>query len=824
MKKLFFLILLAFVSTMVSMQAQPINRSTPEANLKSAKEAEENGNPYAALDLYEKVYDENKDKALAAKIAQMNYELRDYEKAEKGFNRLVQRDRKSEYVELRYWLAMSMKHNGKHAEAIDMFNQYIAEGADEQLKIAAKREIAGCEIARKAKQPENILINNIGKDANSPQTESSPSYSGGELYYATLMSKEVVVLDGKQGDWYAKIVTASKTGNGAEFGEPKPLGQQINREEWHHGNVSVSPDGKTMFFTRVQLAEKGQDLAESKIFYSVKTSEGWGAANEAVGINGDYLAKHPCEGELFGEKVLFFSSNMPGGKGGFDLYYAPKKSEGVYGLPVNLGEVVNTPGDDVAPFYQDGKLWFSSNGRPTIGGLDVFESQWNGSVWSEPKMLPMGINTTLDDQFYTRSPDGMSGFLVSNRPGPNNLKSKTCCDDIYAWEVERIKVDLNALTFRLKRKGEKENQALKNCTVSVVDVTSKKPINIEEKTNAAANNFPFTLEPEKSYLVVANAPGYKPDTVRFNTVGIKKTTSIEKKLTLRLERKEPEYDTIRLNEPIRLDNILYDFDDDKIRPDAEPDLQYLTDLMNKYPDMKIELSSHTDARGNDAYNEDLSQRRAESARRWLIAKGIKEDRITPKGYGEKVLQNKCSNGVECTEEEHQLNRRTEFKIISGPTSIITEKIEKREKPAPSSGKQAVSEAGTVIQKLMNAIQDTVPPTSDVWQNPADKEVKFKSEVWNYEEVREGVIVKIQFTFVNIGSRALQVELVSGCECMNIKWPKGDIQPGASANIDIDFNTRSYKGDIVKDLDVLFKNTDEKGYPLVKQLKVVGKIN
>jgi peptidoglycan-associated lipoprotein len=689
MKKTSLLITL-FAMTALGINAQPLNRSTPEATLKSAQEAEANGNPYEALNLLEKVYAENnKDKALAAKIANLQYELRDYEKAEKAFNRLVARDRKQEFVELKYWLAMSMKHNGKYAEAVDMFNQYIAEGSDDGLKAAAKREITGCELGRKAKQPENLMVGNIGKKANSPQTESSPSYSAGELYYTSLQAKEVITVDGKAGDWYAKIYTAAKSG--AEYGDPTPLGTQINREDWHQGNVSVSPDGKTMFFTRVQLAEKGQNLAESKIFYAKKGADGWGAAYEVTGVNGDYLAKHPCEGELFGEKALFFVANMPGGKGGFDIYYAPKKSDGVYGLPVNLGEVINTVGEEASPFYQDGKLWFSSNGRPTIGGLDVFESQWNGSIWSEPKPLAYGINSSLDDQYYTRASDGVSGFLVSNRPGPNNLKSKTCCDDIYSWEIERIKVELAAKTFRLKRKGEKENQPLKGCVVQIMDVTDKNPANVDEKSNNATNDFAFTLAPEKSYIVIANAEGYRPDTVRFNTVGIKKTTSIEKKLTLRLLRREPEFDTIRLNEPIRLDNILYDYDKADIRPDAEPDLQYLTDIMKKYPDMKIELSSHTDSRGRDEYNEDLSQRRAESAKAWIVAKGIAVDRIVPKGYGEKQLLNACANGVECTEEEHQLNRRTEFKILSGPTSIVTEKIEKRENKngQPPGGKQSV---------------------------------------------------------------------------------------------------------------------------------------
>ncbi|MEO6759509.1 MAG: hypothetical protein ABIO24_08655 [Saprospiraceae bacterium] len=493
MKKLLFLIVLTTLAT-VAAQAQPINRATPEANMKAAEEAVANNNPYAALDLYEKVYADNKDKQVAAKIAKLNYDLRDYEKAEKGFSRIVQRDRKQEFTEMKYWYAMAMKANGHYADAADMFKQYIAEGQDAALVADSAIQLAGCDLGKKAKQPDNFLVANIGKKANSPQTESSPSYSGGELYYSSLQAKDVVTLDGKEGDWFAKIYTANKAGE--EYGDPTALGEQINREGWHQGNVSITPDGKTMYFTRVKIAEKGQNLEESKIFYSQKGADGWGAANEVVGVNGDFLSKHPCEGDLFGERVLFFAANMTGGKGGFDVYYAPKKGEGQFGLPVNLGEVINTAGDELSPFYRDGKLYFSSNGRPTIGGLDVFESQWNGAKWSEPKDMPLGVNTSLDDQYYTTAADGMSGFLVSNRPGPNNLKSKTCCDDIYAWEFERVKVNLNAVTLRYKRKGEKENQPLTGSTVQVFDITDRNPVDVEEKTNPAANDFAFSLVPE----------------------------------------------------------------------------------------------------------------------------------------------------------------------------------------------------------------------------------------------------------------------------------------------------------------------------------------
>lgn len=675
---LFFLyfLLLAAVA-----QAQPLNRSTPDANKKSAEEAEATNNPYAALEFYEKVFDDTKDRNIAAKIALMHFELRDYERAEKSLSRLVLRDRKGEFGGLKYYYGLSLKYNGKCPEAVDVFNQVLVESQDQTVIQAAKREIAGCDLLRKAKQPENLTVANLGKKANGPQTEASPAYSNGELYYATLQSKEVITLDGKEGDWYAKIVTSTKSG--AEFAEPTALGTQINREGWHQGNVSVSPDGRTMYFTRVQL--NNNVVGESKIYYALKGSDGWGAAKEVTGVNGEYIAKHPSEGELFGEKVLFFVANIPDSKTGktsFDIYYAPKKSDGVFGLPVNLGEVINTPGEEASPFYRDGKLYFSSNGRPTIGGMDVFESQWNGSVWSDPKHMPLGVNSSVDDLFYTQTADGYSGYLVSNRPGPNNLKSKTCCDDIYAWEVERIKVDLAAKTLRRKRKNEKEDQPLEACTVALIDVTGKKITPIEEKNNPGANNFDFTLVPDRSYLLVATREGYQPDSLRFNTTGIKKSTKLEKKLTLRVVKKTPSGDTTvtyTINEPIRLNKIYYDFDDDKILPQSEPDLQQIVDLMNEYPDMKIELSSHTDSQGKETYNENLSQRRADSAKRWVVAKGIAETRIVAKGYGEQVILNGCTNGVECTDEEHRFNRRTEFKITEGPTEITIKKTEVKKK-------------------------------------------------------------------------------------------------------------------------------------------------
>ncbi len=662
------------------LSAQPISTSTPESMTRAADEDMTEGNIVDALEFYKKVYDDTKDKQILAKIAKIDYDLRDYEAAEKAFFRLTSRDKRKEYTELKYWYAKCLHFQGKYQEAKDAYNDYIAEGTDMKQVEMARKAVESVDVARKMRDVENLLVNNLGKKVNKPQTESSPLFNGGELYYTSMNAKQIIKVDGKEEDFTAKVMTASE-GKPGEWGDPKPLGQEINREGYHQGNVTISPDGKTMYFTRV-LLEKGNAMTESKLFYSEKTSEGWAGADDVQGINGDYLVKHPSIGELYGETVLFFSSNMPGGKGGYDLYYAPRKSQSTFGLPVNLGDAVNTIGDEVSPYYKDGKMWFSSDGWAGMGGLDIFQSQWNGSVWSKPSNIGKGYNSPVDEQYFSVNANGFSGFFVSNRPSVNSLKSKTCCDDIFSYEIEQVKANLTALTFDSKTK-----KALTGATVNILEVTGKGANPSDSKQNPSSNQFDFALAKEKSYLVIATRDGYYPDSTTVNTVGLKKTTNFEKKLNLRAippppPPKETEIEIVK-DEPIRLNSIFYDYNDDKILPDAEEDLLQLYDLMVKYPDMVIELSSHTDSRGNDNYNQKLSQRRAESAKRWLVAKGIADLRIVPVGYGETKILNQCANGAQCSDEEHRNNRRTEFKITAGPTSI---KIKIKQKVDPKTGK------------------------------------------------------------------------------------------------------------------------------------------
>ncbi|MEO1625415.1 MAG: OmpA family protein, partial [Bacteroidota bacterium] len=319
------------------------------------------------------------------------------------------------------------------------------------------------------------------------------------------------------------------------------------------------------------------------------------------------------------------------------------------------------------PYYLDGKLFFSSTGHPGIGGFDIFNADWSGSGWSSPVNQGTPFNSSVDDLYFTVDSDGFSGALASNRPGTKSVKGKTCCNDIYIFQKTNVALDL--LTTVLS-----EKQPLNGAKVQFFEIEDDKVINFDTRQKENGNKYTFLLNMDKAYKVVASREGYFPDSLTFNTQGLRQTQTIEKMFDLKAKPPEPpKVVIIPIKEPIRLNNIYYDFDDDAILTDAEKDLRFLQKLMTDYPDMVIELSSHTDSQGTTPYNRKLSQRRAESAKAWLVEKGIAEERIKPVGYGESKILNQCVNGVRCTDDEHRVNRRTEFQIIAGPKEITIEK-------------------------------------------------------------------------------------------------------------------------------------------------------
>jgi peptidoglycan-associated lipoprotein len=650
----------------LALQGQPTTKITYETKLKVADESARNYDYYSAIKWFNEAYRESKDTNLKVAVADLYSLARDYKKAAKGYERILKRDKRGDYMDLRLDLGNMYKFQGMYTEAMEQYNLVLANTElDDELKMLAKQEIVGIEGMNNMNDNLEAVITFHEGKINSGSAESAPVLGAdGTLYFSSFNKKKEIILDGEQGDYHAKIYKAEPDAEGV-YKKARKLNDKINRKGFHHGGVSLSRDGKTMYFTRAKLNNNA--VESSKIMASQMTDRGWGAPVELASVNGDFISKHPYEGDLFGNKVLYFSSNMEGGEGGYDIYYADLDGTTI-GTPVNLGNTLNTSEDEISPYYSDGTMYFSSKGHPNMGGHDIYYTTWNGSAWDVPTNMGFNYNSSYDDMFLRFNKAGTKGHLVSNRPDKDKKKLKgneSCCDDIYTVFIKELIIDLAA-------KVEDENGPLNGASLELFDLTlGSYP---DSKTNFDDNSFNFPLEADRSYKAFITKEGYYPDSIEFNTVGIEDDYSVSKTIVLKaMPVEEPEMETFTINEPIRLNNIYYDFNKADILPASEKDLEVLLDLMYQYSDMEIELSAHTDARGKAPYNRKLSQRRADSARAWLIAEGVDADRMTAVGYGESVILNQCADGVRCSDEDHRLNRRTEFKITAGPTTIQVEK-------------------------------------------------------------------------------------------------------------------------------------------------------
>lgn len=673
MKNIVLILSLVFFACLGS-QAQPLNKSTANSLKSLGEELFEMGDYYNAYDKLYEAYQEDKDPEVKRLMAVCSYSIRDYNRASKGWAIVFKKDKEGKYEGDRIYYARSLKQLGQYDEAIEEYQKILALEDDMDKQILIQNEITGSEMAKEALETLGLSVERIDKGINTKLSEYSAVYDtdGETMYFASFDNNKAIVLDGQEEGDYTMRIFKSVRKDEKSWGKKEVLDLKINREDYFTGNVSISPEGREMYFSRALLDPVTNKITESKLYFATRSDDAWGAVTQLQGVNGDFIAKQPAVGELFGREVLYFVSDMDGGYGGFDIYYATRKGDGVFADPVNLGPTVNSALDDETPFYKDGNLYFSSEGHPGFGGFDIFYSTWNGTKWSRPENMGQGYNTSLDDLYFTLDQTGYKGFIVSNRDETSSAESKTCCNDIF--EVKIAKVELSLIASAL----DQDKKAVAGTDFQIIEMTNNKLGNTEKKNSGNNNKASFALELDKAYMIVAAKEGYLPDSLEFNTVELKESKEFLK--TLKLEKKpeppkpkEPDFEILTINQAIELQNILYDFDDDKILPDAEKDLQVVLDLMNKYPEMKIQLSSHTDSQGKDTYNEKLSQRRASSAKRWLIQRGVSAARIRAIGKGEKEIRNRCENGVKCEDNEHRYNRRTEFTITEGPTTIQVEK-------------------------------------------------------------------------------------------------------------------------------------------------------
>jgi outer membrane protein OmpA-like peptidoglycan-associated protein len=484
----------------------------------------------------------------------------------------------------------------------------------------------------------------------------SAFYNENKLVFTT--SRDTGNLGQRRHSWtdqyFTNLYETNLSGDSLTTEKPQKFSRGV-RSRFHEASAIFTKDGKTMYFTRNNYLEgkKGKDesrITLIKIYKATFENNDWTSVTELPFDSNNYSVAHLALSP--DEKTLYFVSNMPGGFGQSDIYKVSIESDGAYGIPVNLGNVINTPGRETFPFVtNEDEIYFASDTHAGLGGLDIFVSKINSDgTYGEVQNVGTDVNSPKDDFAYLINTKSRIGFFSSNRDGGKGY------DDIYQFLetkklIPKCKPELNGIIREIDT-----HEIVSNAEVILLDDLHKIIATTESDENG---KYTFAVEENKTYSVRAEKKDYTPE---------EKTTSIEvadckPQLDLELEKvicKVSIGDDLGTCFGIKW--IYFDLDKSNIRPEAALDLAKILDVMSQYPKMKIDIRSHTDSRGSSKYNDALSERRAKSTKDWLIQKGINPNRLSSKGYGETQLLNKCSNGVQCTEDEHQQNRRSEFII------------------------------------------------------------------------------------------------------------------------------------------------------------------
>tara|TARA_R110002049_G_scaffold1552_1_gene11981 strand:- start:489 stop:2375 length:1887 start_codon:yes stop_codon:yes gene_type:complete len=431
-----------------------------------------------------------------------------------------------------------------------------------------------------------------------------------------------------------------------------PFSEAVNTDS-HESSATFSKDGNTMYFNRTNTNRTntdGERIAHVKIYKADLVDGNWTNVTAMPFSSNDYSTEHPTLSK--DGKTLYFASDMSGTSGSFDIYKVAINDDGTYGEPENLGNEINTKHREQFPFISDyDVLYFASDGHLGFGGLDVFRSNSVNGNFDTPINLGSSINSNLDDFAYVIREKNNKGYVSSNRTG---------FDRLYGFEREE-----NILTKYLVEGIVQDKNSKEILPGSLVTLFNEAGNVIQDSIVGEKADYLFKIEPNKKYRIRGTRKAYIPQDVEFSTDSQGK---ISHNIYLILESYADAEERVKENEKgdvqIELDKIYFDFDKSNIREDAATTLNVLVDLMKKYKDMEVEVSAHTDARGADQYNLDLSKRRAASTLEYLVSQGIERNRLKSIGYGEMQPLNNCDKEGICEDEEYDVNRRCEFTILN----------------------------------------------------------------------------------------------------------------------------------------------------------------
>ena len=546
------------------------------------------------------------------------------------------------------YYAKALEANEKYKEAEKVLENYISFAEDEEVSKLAQGELNGLlKLEELIEKGSFYKVKNLAT-INTPSTEYSPIYNNGKLYFTSNRDGGKIYLT--TGTPFTKLYEVNTKGAVVEMNSLKPLDPLFNDPNTNEGSIAISKAGNSIIYAKGNPG-KANGTENVNLYFSRFRNGKW---SEPRILNVcDPRAWDSSPALSADGRTLYFASNRKGGFGGTDIYVAKLNSRGRWVDVRNLGPAINTEGNEMFPFVSDdGKLYFSSDGHAGFGQLDIFvATRERGVVTVENLGTP--INSSSDDFGYHEF-NATKGFFSSNRAGGQGD------DDIYTYvnndpDLKIVNYYLTGVTVTLDDGG--KEVILPNSKVTLMAENDEI---LDEAFTGSDGKFRFRVFPEEDYNLVAEKNSYFTTRKDFSTVGKSvDRTKLEKFVTNVNFETKIFLDPIVIDKTIVLENIYYDLNKANIRPDAALELDKLVTLLNDNPDISIELSSHTDARAPDDYNMDLSARRAKSAVNYLVSKGISAKRMTDKGYGETRLIIKDAK----TEEEHQVNRRTEFKVI-----------------------------------------------------------------------------------------------------------------------------------------------------------------
>ena len=615
--------------------------------------AEKDYNNYAYIDAiktYEKVAEKGyKSADMFQRLGNAYYFNGELDKAVKWYGELFAMPDTTIEAPYYYRYAQSLRASGDNDKAKQILDQFDKiSGDDSRAKLFKENTNYLDEIKANSGR---YKIENAG--INSQYSDYGSSIYNNKVIFTS--ARDTGSLGQRKHTWTDQHFThlySADLGEDMSVTNPVKFNKSL-KSKFNEATPVFTKDGKTVYFTRNNYlaGKKGKNengITLVKLYKATLEGENWTNIQALPFTSDSYSTAHPTLSP--DEKTMYFASDMPGTRGLSDIFKVQINEDGSFGTPVNVGTAVNTEGRETFPFVsQENELYFASDGHPGVGGLAIFMTKINeDGSFNKVQNIGMDANSPKDDFAYIIDSKSRRGFLSSNRDGGQGY------DDIYKFlETKRLicEQELYGEITDLDSKI-----ALPNAKVTLFD----NKMNPLKATNADQNGaYTFLVECSRMYTVRAEKENY---TTNEKQVTVAKENG-RTYLPIALEKDQCKV-TIGddLGKCFGIKNIYFDLDKSNIRTEAALDLEKILDVLNQYPNMKLDIRSHTDSRASFKYNEALSDRRAKSTISWLVKNGINANRLTGKGYGESQLVNRCADNVKCTEEEHQMNRRSEFII------------------------------------------------------------------------------------------------------------------------------------------------------------------